>query len=180
MPLRSALLALLAGLACAHNPAPAGMLPSAEDLAVSPFGSYILVHKKNGTETGGELLAVQDGEVHVRSDAGVRIIPAGEIESMRAAVYQTGQGVMGIWGLLGTASTFSHGFALILSAPIWIIGTSISAAVESRAALIDYPDQPLRAFAKFSRYPQGMPVAARPSWTAPPPSPPPAVPETVE
>jgi hypothetical protein len=184
MPARSAWLVLLAGLACAHNPAPAGMLPAAEDLEVSPYGSYILVRQKNGAEIGGELLVVLEGEVRVRGDRGVRAIPERDIESMRLAVYQTGQGVMGIWGLVGTLSTLSHGFVLILSAPVWIIGTSVSAAVESRAALVDYPDQPLRAFARFARYPQGLPVAARPSWTAPPPAavapPPPGVPETVQ
>jgi hypothetical protein len=172
MAARSLLLAL--GLmACAHNPAPSGTLPTPEELPLSPYGGYILVRHKGGAETGGELLAVADDRVHVRSDQGVRVIPRREIESMRLAVYQTAQGTLGIWGTLGTLSTLSHGFVLVLSVPVWLITATASAAVESRAALVDYPGQPLSAFVRFARYPQGMPPSVTPSWTTPPPGLPP-------
>jgi hypothetical protein len=48
---------------------------------------------------------------------------------------------------------------VIFSAPVWIVATSISAAGESRAAMIDYPEVQLglRAFAIYARFPQGAP-----------------------
>lgn len=154
-------LTLLGALACASNPAPWGTLPTAEALDRTPFGGYILVVHGNGSETRGELLAARDGLVHVRQGDGVRAIRQTEIRSMRLAAYETGQLGMTVWGALGTLSTLSHGFVLIFSAPVWLIGTGISAGLESRAALVDYPDQPLAAFAKYARYPQGMPDGGR-------------------
>jgi len=160
---RTLALPLLGLMACASNPAPSGTLPTAEALGASPYGGYILVVRGDGSETEGELLAAHDGLVHVRGERGWHVIRQDEIRSMRLAVYQTGQTGLTIWGLLGTLSTLSHGFVLIFSAPVWLIGTGVSAGLESRAALLDYPDQPLPAFAKYARYPQGMP-----DWTKPP------------
>jgi hypothetical protein len=74
-----------------------------------------------------------------------------------------GQRKIAGWGVLGTVSTLSHGLLLIVSAPLWVISSGIVAGIESNAALVDHPEEPLAAFAKFARYPQGMPVETPPA-----------------
>jgi hypothetical protein len=154
---RVAVLAVLL-LGCASNPAPYGTLLAPEAVQDTAFGGYILVTRRDGRQTRGELLAAAEGAVHVLVDKRVERIPIGEIASMRLAVYETAEGYFSLWGIGGTLSTLTHGFALIISAPIWIVGSSITTAVESRRALVDYPGNPLPAFARFARYPQGMPA----------------------
>ena len=168
---------LLLALACARNPAPRGTLPTADQLALSPWGGYILVRHRDGAQTRGELLAARDGVVHVKTGRGVRAIPEAEIETMRLAAYHTSELPLTAWGLGGTATTISHGWFLIFSLPAWILTTMITAGVESHEALVDFPDEPLPAFARFARYPQGMPPPLPPSPLPPSVSDPPPVPQ---
>jgi hypothetical protein len=157
----TSLLVLLA-LGCASNPAPRGTLRAPEAMASTAFGGYILIKYRDGSRTEGELLAAGDDRVWVRTQRGDRAIPVSQVQSMRLAAYQTGQELMSAWGTLGTFTALTHGYWLIFSVPIWLLTTGISAGIESRAALVDYPDQPLPAFAQWARYPQGMPVVAPP------------------
>jgi hypothetical protein len=69
--------------------------------------------------------------------------------------YDGQEGPMAGWGLLGTLSTLSHGFVLILSAPIWLLTTAIAANAETNAAQID--GGPWTSMRKWARFPQGMP-----------------------
>jgi hypothetical protein len=149
------LLVLVAG--CASNPAPSGVLPTPEELATTAHGGYVLVWHRSGAQTQGELLAAGKDQVWVLTDRGASAIPVSEIESMRMAIYRT-------------ISTLSHGFFLVISVPVWLITTAISTGVESRRALLDYPEVPLSKFGHWARYPQGMPP------TQPAPGPP-AVPK---
>jgi hypothetical protein len=162
------LLVLVAG--CASNPAPSGVLPTPEELATTAHGGYVLVWHRSGAQTQGELLAAGKDQVWVLTDRGASAIPVSEIESMRMAIYRTGEMAMTGWGAAGTISTLSHGFFLVISVPVWLITTAISTGVESRRALLDYPDVPLSKFGHWARYPQGMPP------TQPAPGPP-AVPK---
>jgi hypothetical protein len=171
---RAAVLALAAlcggAAACAHNPAPDGAIVSAEAMQYTARGGYILIEQRNGIYAGGELLAVAPGAIHVQTDRGPRTIPLTQIQSMRLAAYETGQGAMAGWGALGVLSTLSHGFVLIFSAPIWLISTGVAAGLESRGALVDYPGDRLEDFRRFARYPQGLPTAP-PTAPAPGPAP---------
>lgn len=171
---RALVLSLLLALGCASNPAPRGTLPTADQLARSPWGGYVLVRHRNGAQTRGELLAARDGVVHVKTGRGVRAIPVAEIETMRLAAYHTSELPLTAWGLGGAATTISHGWFLVFSLPAWILSTLITAGVESHQALVDFPDEPLPAFARFARYPQGMPPPPPPPPSPVPPVPPPA------
>lgn len=79
------------------------------------------------------------------------------IEEARLSEYRTDWRGLAGWTSLGVLSTLSHGVFLLLSAPIWTIAGSIAAAAESRAALHDFPDEPLEAFPVYARFPQGLP-----------------------
>jgi len=156
----ASLLVLLVG--CATNPAPSGTLRTAEAMQTTAYGGYILVRLRGGGEVRGELLAADDHGVTVNTPRGPHTIPEPKIDSARLAAYQTGEVGLTAWGALGTATTLSHGFLLVFSAPIWIFTTGFTGASESRLALYDFPGRSLRELALWARYPQGMPVVAPP------------------
>jgi hypothetical protein len=155
---------------CAINPAPSGTLVTAEAMQRTAFGGYILVEHRNGAKTRGELLAVGDGQVHVQTAVGPRTLAIAEVYSMRLAAYQTDQAILTGWGLAGTLSTLTHGYLLVISGPVWLLATGFVAGIESRAALVDFPGEPLEHFRPWARYPQGMPVGP-PAPPAPGPTP---------
>ena len=60
--------------------------------------------------------------------------------------------------VLGTLSTFSHGFIAVISAPIWIVSGSAAAAIQSRKPILDYPKTTIDQFTIYARFPQGLPT----------------------
>lgn len=133
------------------------------------FGSYIEVQGLKGEFLQGELLAVMQEKLWVldldgkRQWVKIRYIRAAELYK-----YESDWGFGG-WGLVGALSTASHGFLLILTFPIWVLSASIAAAVESRSIRLQYPETDIEEFAKWARFPQGMPVDAAPVVPALPP-----------
>lgn len=150
-------LVLLGGLgACAHNPAPAGWLRPATETQKSALGAFVLVKAKRG-DAAGELIAVGSSHMILRQGAKLVAIPVEEIDSATVAAYRTTEYEVTGWGALGTLSTASHGFFFVLSAPVWILATSIAAAIESRSALIT-DIRPFRWLVPYARFPQGLPA----------------------
>ena len=70
---------------------------------------------------------------------------------------------MALWTVAGTLSTASHGVALLLSAPAWIIGGSVATTKVSHAPLITYPSRPWSDLARYARFPQGLPIGLDPA-----------------
>ena len=64
---------------------------------------------------------------------------------------------LGLWTLLGTLSTGSHGFFLILSAPVWILTGTVAAVNQSRQPVLTYPRQGWAGWRAYARFPQGLP-----------------------
>jgi hypothetical protein len=180
--------ALLAGLAlagivagCASSPIPQARLPSEEDAITAGFGSYIQVIDAGGAAHDGELIEVQPGRLSIFDGGHIEVLARPQVASALVVVHQTHQSAYAVWTVLGTLSTITHGFFLVLSAPVWIatgVTTSIS---ESRRARLTYPDparwEDLRPYARF---PQGLPPGITgnellhgrmfPAPAAPPPS----------
>ena len=180
-PAKPLLCFLVAG--CASSSAPAGFLREPHEAQRSARGGWVSVElearpgERAGRELQGELIAATDDALilEIQTLTGpprVRVERA-EIHSARVTGYQTTYDTLAGWGTLGAVSALSHGYFLAFSAPIWIIATSVSAAGESRAAMIDYPDStrrtlpdgtPVRvqlglsAFAIYARFPQGAPA----------------------
>jgi hypothetical protein len=154
-----AVMAVAAALGCATNPAPSGVLLPAEALPTSTGGGFVRVQQKAGGITEGELLAAYAEGLHVQTRWGPRHVHRRDIHEARLAGYQTHEKALTGWTVLGTVSTISHGFFLVLSAPLWLLIGGTSAGLESRSALLVYPDGPLTDFVVYARYPQGMPGA---------------------
>ena len=174
---------------CATNPDPRPR--SIETVQQDGHGAWIEVHLRSGGELAGELIAVDADQLRVLVGAPALAVVPVRRQAIAFAdlwAYRTEEGNYLPWGLLGTASTVSHGYFLIFSAPIWLLTTAITSANESRAALTRYPDEPWERLSVWARFPQGMPPALTDAdlirqnrGTAPPgttaPAPPPPTPE---
>lgn len=138
---------------CATTNAPSDWLSDPEQVASDPFGGWIDVWSREGRVTG-ELIAVTEDTMFA-AGPGLHAVALNDILSARLVIYDASS--LGGFVLLGTLSTFSNGWFLILTAPLWLIGGSIAASRRSYDPIIDYPDKPLKQFAPFARYPQGLP-----------------------
>lgn len=143
---------------CASSPIPQARLPSEEDAITAGFGSYIQVIDVGGAAHDGELIDVLPGRLSVFDGGHIEMLARAQVASALVLVHQTHQSAYAVWTLLGALSTITHGFFLVLSAPVWIT-TGVTASVsESRRARLTYPDQArwedLRPYARF---PQGLP-----------------------
>lgn len=135
-------------------------------------------------EVEGELLATGPGGLWIATDAGVVNVAAAPGAPPRELVVTVGAdqsaGLAAVT-VLGSASTVTHGFFLVLSLPIWIATGTVTAVRSARGAYADgAADDP--ELAAYARFPQGLPAAAalaalhrcRPEPRAPgaPPAPP--------
>jgi len=190
--LAAALLASAAG--CLHNPVPRPR--SMADVQSDAHGGYAVVSVAGQGVHSGELIAIAPSGVWVLSGGQLIHTPLERVAELEVHPYEVETYAVVTWGLLGTVSTISHGFFLIISAPVWLVTTSVVAAVHSRTAYEKYEGDNWPALAKWARFPQGLPpgltatdllygrtppALGPPSTTEPvgppsPPSPPPAPP----
>jgi hypothetical protein len=94
---------------------------------------------------------------------GVAWVPRAAITRATVAGYDIGAGRLATWATVGTISTISHGVALVLSAPVWIIGGSVATSKANHAPLITYPSRPWSDLARYARFPQGLPIGLDPA-----------------
>lgn len=107
----------------------------------------------------GELIAVGTDTVFLLSAEGLIAIPMRAITRATLTAYDAQWGGLAAWSTFGTVSTLSHGYGLIVSAPVWILTGSIATASASRAPRRQYRSgaEVWREFRKFARFPQGLP-----------------------
>ncbi len=154
-------LAILGG--CVTNPAPVPM-PPANVAATEAYGGWVTVRPAGGRTGGsradvaGELIAVHPDSVFVLTDSALVGLPRGQTRKATLFAYDSRAGSLAAWGFLGTLSTVSNGYFLVLTAPLWIITSSVATAHQSRAPMVETSDSAgwdrLRLFARF---PQGIP-----------------------
>ncbi|PYQ45743.1 MAG: hypothetical protein DMF77_03270 [Acidobacteria bacterium] len=162
---RSAGKALVAALAsalaaCVSSPAPAGWRPRPPEVQSRPCGAWIRLQRGQDKRAGvveGELIAVSDDHVYVLTRSELLGVPPAAVTSARLEKYRAGTDALGGWGTLGTISTLSHGWILVLTAPLWIISSTATVATESRVAQLRHPPTPLGEFRPWARFPQGLP-----------------------
>jgi len=146
--------------ACASLKSPEGWLPKVSDVESQVYGSWVVVEHMSGgqtTTTSGELIAVDPDSMFILSENGVSQIPAAAVKQTRLEIYKEKK-IVGLWAVLGTLSTLSHGFGLILSAPIWVISGIGGAVGESWSGIMEIKGPPLEDLRRYTRFPQGLPA----------------------
>lgn len=149
------LLAVAAG--CYQSSAPPRWLPSAVEAQRDAFGSWITVQgqPKTAALAQGELIAVDIDSIHLLADGRLVSLARAAFCCAEVTAYRMDLSELQVWAVLGTVSTISHGFGLVLTAPLWAITGTLATSSASYAPRILSTDPiVLRAFARF---PQGFP-----------------------
>lgn len=152
--------ALLLGLAsaCARSMAPPGWDAASVDSQREAFGGWVgVVHSDSAGavfHSGGELAAVSRDSLWLLTPTLVGI-PIARIQDARLVRYDPEWDKAAWWTLFGALSTISHGFVLILTAPVWILAGSLSTSSVSRAPMVNAVD--IEQMRPYARFPQGIP-----------------------
>ncbi|MDZ4696019.1 MAG: hypothetical protein SGI86_12800 [Deltaproteobacteria bacterium] len=125
-----------------------------------PLGAWSVVRLNNGSEIGGELLAVDTMGVYLGADPKVVYVAHNCVEKIFVADLEATTSGIVTWTTLGALSTISHGVFLSISFPIWAIAgasvtthqTGVGHAYWDRASAF-----PIIAVTRYARFPQGIP-----------------------
>ena len=152
-----ATLALLG--ACRTTMAPKGFAPPEAVTMRTAVGAWVEVEA--GTREApmrpmGELVAVHADTLFLFHHDTLRAVPIDAVQSVKVARYSAPLSGVAWWGLAGILSTATHGFVLILSAPIWSVATIGTAAAISRRAIDITRD--VGRLQPYARFPQGIPA----------------------
>ena len=158
---------------CAVRNAPRGWVPYAQDAAREAYGGWIQLELAGQTSTPlvtGELLAVSEDSIYTLRDTVVTAVPVRSLGKATLEYYDPRSGDVGQIVLAGTLLTFTHGWWLIITAPLWIIVGTPSAAVLSHDGMVNVSaDDSMRAgkgrrvptwrdLRLHARFPQGLPA----------------------
>jgi hypothetical protein len=146
--------------ACARNSAPRGWLLRPAQAQVAAYGGWIeLAYRESGDKrrTDGELIAVSADSVWVLNENRGVVIPTIMVQSGKLTAYAAQTGTLTTWTVVGTLATISNGAFLIFTAPMWLIGGSLTVGGESRSPERKHPPLTWMELAPFARFPQGMP-----------------------
>ncbi|HKA90678.1 MAG TPA: hypothetical protein VKE22_23615 [Haliangiales bacterium] len=145
-------------MACTHNPVPDERILDAEQVPTWTRGLWVVVEPFSGNPVEGELVeASGQGVTVLIGQSLVRFRPP-DCQRVTVAVFRTRESVPVIWTIAGTLSTLSHGGFLLISAPVWQIVGNTTVVLMHNRPIHQYPDDPLQDFARFARFPQGMPA----------------------
>jgi hypothetical protein len=151
----AALLTATAG--CYQSSAPPRWLPSPVEAQRDAFGSWISVQGQPKTVplVQGELIAIDTDSVHVLADGRLVSLARAALCCAELTAFRMDVSELQLWTVLGILSTGSHGFFLLLTAPMWAIAGTVATSVASYAPRIILTD--LVALQPFARFPQGFP-----------------------
>jgi hypothetical protein len=153
---------LAAAVSCAgpHNTAPGGWLPKPAETQADAYGGWIeLTYKKSmgPRRIAGELIAVSADSVWVLNDTAGMAIPTSAVHDGKLTAYAAQTGNLTTWTLLGALSTLSNGALLVFTAPMWLIGGSLTVRGEARSPERKQPPLGWNELAPYARFPQGLP-----------------------
>ncbi|RPH90388.1 MAG: hypothetical protein EHM72_19170 [Calditrichaeota bacterium] len=151
------LILLLITNRCATFYAPTGWLDEPEQVSQSVYGGWIEVEFVDSGLVMGELIAIGQDSLFI-ADSLFRAIPLAQIKAAELIFYDSQYGLMASWTFLGTLSTLSHGFGLVLTGPLWVLFGSAITSARSWEPVIKYPDEPWEKISSYSRFPQGLPA----------------------
>jgi hypothetical protein len=134
---------------------------------VQAHGAWIRLTRTTtgGTATTeGELIAIATDTVFVLtslSEPGhLDAVPKRDISDGKLGHYDPDTGILVGWTLLGIPSTISHGFFLVLTAPMWMLGgwgATLGHSSTAIEGIAPYEIGQWESLKLYARFPQGMP-----------------------
>jgi len=146
-------------IGCVATPGPKGWLPDPKQALSDAYGAWLVVEYSSGEGTSiaeGEFIALDLHTIYILNETGMEKIPTAKTTQVTLAMYKE-SGMIRFWALLGTISTASHGYYAGISFPIWLIVGISNAAAESSSGIIESSFINWTEFAKYARFPQGIP-----------------------
>jgi hypothetical protein len=145
-----------------------GSLTSGTELARVPTRGYpAVVEYADGCTLEGELLAQDWRNIWLSHESGrVVLIELSSVGRVLIELYPSHPLAMGVWTGIGTVSTLSHGFFLVLTGPTWLASGIASTVHEAEVNDYAVEGSDLGDLWQFTRYPQGPPPALAAGPTA--------------
>lgn len=154
------LCALMVFAACtASNSAPKRWRTTTKSAQTSPYGAWVSLDVGSGQRMEGELIAVEDGRLWLASGGELVPVPEENVRKAKVVAYTaSNNGLIG-WTTFGTLSTLSHGFVLVLSAPIWMLYGGVVSRTHSSSGYHEYGEvsDERDNLRRWARFPQGLP-----------------------
>jgi len=150
---------------CASITAPREYVPPLKELKKYRYGAYVELEVKGKRTLSGEFIGISGDTVFVfvRRENKIYYTPLSNVKNFVIIPYyidwKTSDLVLiGVWTALGIASTLTHGFVLILTAPAWVLSGTAGCAIytynrNTRNIMKNINERVI----SFSRYPQGVP-----------------------
>jgi hypothetical protein len=135
---------------------PAKVRPDVSAVPVRGF-PVVVTSKVPALCVEGELLAVGTDRLYLATEKGLVGVPMRTILHVRLELYPSNALAMAAWSAGGFLSTASHGFFLLLTAPVWlVVGTAVT--VHAYAAnKRDIEPAEFDKLYQYARFPAGLP-----------------------
>lgn len=149
-------------------------LTTYDQLEHSPYGSYIVILLNTNDYAYGELIAVDSSTIYILPDVSNKKVDSttfhaindlfdmgfSKIDTNIVSSYEVyyAKPRMHFWSIpIMTLSTFTHGYYLVITAPLNILGTIVTSARGISNYRLTKKKLPMDELYKFARYPQGLP-----------------------
>ena len=138
-------------------------LPEATEVTSTAYGGWTVITTPGKDKHQGELIALEHDTLFIMEQGALTLIPRDSVGSAKIFLtdYPVTTGGAAGWTVAGMLSSLSLGWGAIAAVPLWLIVGSINTAAvanDADAGDLAFPPADLGQFAKFARYPTGLPV----------------------
>jgi hypothetical protein len=140
---------------CRASHAPRWAVPATAEVATRVEGSWAIITTTAGDRPAGELIAAHADTLFLLVGDSLSATPVATVRTVELSRYRSNAGQLVLWTLLGTLSTVSHGFYLLLTAPVWLITGAVTAIGDTQSATLETRNPGL--LAPWARFPAGLP-----------------------
>ena len=146
-----------------HLLAPRSTIPLRNQMVDDGYGSFLQVTYKSPqggiNRFAGEFIGMRNDSILILNQNTWISVRQENCSEAVLILFKNNAGLMSFVGLGGVAvSTVLNGGYVILSGPIWIVGSIITGITEgSRANSYVFPLDPWDKFIPYARFPQGIP-----------------------
>ncbi len=133
-------------------------LPTKEQIDISIKGAYVKLNLQQRYVTEGELITVDEKEVIILTNVGIRKVEKTKIKRFKV-IYAAPRKLGWLVALL-TLSTAGHGYFMVFTVPLTLIGGPL---VANRKYTYRFTNNDIdfNEMKKYARFPQGIPAGLK-------------------